>query len=127
MGSAFAKKLIGFGVTIIAYDKYKSSLADTFVKQVDYATLLQESDIVSLHLPLTDETTHFVNEKFIAEMNKPFYLINTARGKNVSLAALNEGIKSKKIIGACLDVLEIEKSSFENINLNNHPIMKELS
>ena len=72
-----------------------------------------------MHIPLNDKTHYIIDEKFISEMKKSFYFINTSRGKNVKTSALIEGIKSGKVKGACLDVLEYEKSSFENLELEN--------
>jgi D-3-phosphoglycerate dehydrogenase len=126
MGSALAEKLQGFGVTILAHDKYKNNFAPTYVQEVSLQKLQAESDIVSIHLPLSTETVHYLNEEFITKMKKPFYLINTARGKHVSLEALLKGLKNKKVLGACLDVLEIEKKSFENLT-ELPPVFTELA
>ena len=76
----------------------------------------KEADILSLHLPITKETLHIIDAKFIDEMEKNFYFINTARGKNVKTSDLVLALKSGKIKGACLDVLEYEKASFENLD-----------
>jgi D-3-phosphoglycerate dehydrogenase / 2-oxoglutarate reductase len=121
MGSAFAQKLRGFGCTILAHDKYLEKFESDFVKQVSLEQLQAEADIISLHLPLTPETENYVDEKFIADCKKSFYLINTARGKNLKTSALVSALKSGKIKGACLDVLEYEKSSFENLNASELP------
>ncbi len=115
MGSAFAEKLRGFGCTILAYDKYKSGFGNEFVKEVSLEALQREADIVSLHIPQSAETVGMVNENFINSFSKPFYLVNTARGKSVKTEDLVEALKSGKILGACLDVLEYEKASFENL------------
>jgi D-3-phosphoglycerate dehydrogenase len=121
MGSALAKKLTGFDCRILAHDKYKSGFSTSTIEEVDLDTLKKESDIISLHLPQSDETHHYFNSNFIATCAKPFYLINTARGKNVKTADLVEGMKSGKVKGACLDVLEYEHSSFENLNTATLP------
>lgn len=133
MGKAFAKKLQGFDCKVIAYDKYKKfsyhpepveGLAkgnQIIAKQVDLPTLFAETDVLSIHLPLSEETHYFVNEAFIAQFKKPIYIINTARGKNVCLADLVKGLKSGKVLGACLDVLEYETKSFETINSKDLP------
>lgn len=115
MGSAFAEKLQGFGCAVLAYDKYKTGFASKWVKEVSLATLQQQADIVSLHIPQTEETIGMVNTAFLENFAKPIYLINTARGKIVNTEALVEALKNKKVSGACLDVLEYEKSSFENM------------
>lgn len=113
MGSALAQKLSGFDCNVIAYDKYKLHYSNKSIMENIYSS----ADIVSLHVPLTTETQHLVNAEFIARMQKPFYLLNTARGQNVDTAALVHGLETGKIRGACLDVLEYEKSSFENLDL----------
>jgi len=113
-GSAFAKVLSGFDVEILSYDKY--------LKNYKYKSTIKEiykkADILSLHIPLTIETKYFVNEEFINNFNKNIYLINTARGKCVNTSALIKGMKQEKILGVCLDVLEEEKNSFENLSKN---------
>ncbi|MDR2010063.1 MAG: hypothetical protein LBQ22_06235 [Bacteroidales bacterium] len=113
MGSSFAKKLSGFGCNIISYDKYKSDYSDGFTKEVSLEEIFENSDILSLHVPLTDETTYMVDEKFIEKFKKPFFLINTARGPVVKTSALVNGLKNKKVLGAGLDVVEYEEASFE--------------
>lgn len=115
MGKATAKRLSGFGVKVIFHD-ILPNLSDEFATQVSLDELKKEADILSLHIPLTKETHYLIDEKFISEMKKEFYFINTARGKNVKTKDLVEAIKSGKIKGAALDVLEYEKSSFENLD-----------
>lgn len=121
MGTAFAKKLRGFDCKILTYDKYKKNFAPDYVSEVSLEKLMEETDIISLHLPINDETKYFVDSSFIAKMKKPFYLINTARGKNVNTADLVEGMKSGKVRGACLDVLEYELASFEKLEISQLP------
>jgi D-3-phosphoglycerate dehydrogenase len=121
MGRAFAKRLTGFGVNTIAYDKYKTNYSTNFVKEVDLKTLFKDTDILSVHLPLSEETTFMVNSSFLNQFKKPIYLINTARGKNVKTADLMEELKSGKVLGACLDVLEYEKTSFEDLKKEDLP------
>lgn len=115
MGKAVAKRLSGFGVNVIFHD-IKPNLSDEFGTQVSLETLKKEADILSLHLPITPETHYLFDGKFIGEVEKNFYFINTARGKNVKTSDLVLAIKSGKIKGACLDVLEYEKASFENLD-----------
>jgi D-3-phosphoglycerate dehydrogenase len=115
MGSAFAKRLKGFGVDVIAYDKYKENFTDEFAREVSMDAIFKESDILSLHLPLTPETHYLLNDTFVQSFHKPFYLINTARGKIVDTECLVKNLKSGKILGAALDVLEYESHSFENM------------
>ncbi len=121
MGSALAKKLQGFDCNVIAHDKYKNNFSSNIVKEVDLPTLFKETDILSIHLPLSEETHHYVNKSFINQFDKPIYIINTARGNNICLSDLVEVLKNKKVLGACLDVLEYETKSFETINSDNLP------
>lgn len=121
MGSAFAEKLSGFGVRILAYDKYKSGFGSENVQEASLEKLWEESDILSLHIPQTEETMGMVNDEFIRSFKKDLYLINTARGKVVKTSALVKALQSGKIKGACLDVLEYEKASFENLFLEEMP------
>lgn len=121
MGSALVKKLQGFDCNVIAYDKYKKDFSNKLVKEVGLPTLFKETDILSIHLPLSEETHHYVNEQFINQFKKPIYTINTARGNNVCLADLVSALKNKKVLGACLDVLEYETKSFETINSDKLP------
>lgn len=119
MGSAIAKRLSGFGANVIAYDKYKSNFSDDFVKEVNMETVFQLADIVSLHIPQTDETKYLVNSDWINNFIKPIVLINTSRGKIVKTSHLIQALKQGNIVGACLDVLEFENSSFENVFKDN--------
>src|SRR5690554_4763743 len=121
MGEAFAQRLQGFGVNIIAYDKYKSGFGNDFVQEVDLPTLFERTDVLSIHLPLTEETTFMVDDDFINRFKKPIYLINTARGKNVKTNDLVTALKSGRVLGACLDVLEYEKTSFESLKAEELP------
>ena len=111
-GSAFAEVLKGFNVKILAYDKYLTN----YPQKSSMETINKEADIISLHVPLTDETTYLVDDNFIKRFVKNFYLINTARGKCVNTKNLVKALENKKINGACLDVLEYEKTSFENLS-----------
>ncbi len=113
-GAAFAKKLRGFDVRVLAYDKYKSGFGDYQVQECTLEALQEQADILSFHVPQNKETKHFFNNEFLGQMAKPFYLLNLSRGKVVSTAALVEGLKSGQIKGAGLDVLEYEQKSFES-------------
>ena len=115
MGKATAKRLSGFGVKVIFHD-ILPDLEDEFATQVSLETLQKEADILSLHIPLDESTKYLVDESFISKMNKNFYFVNTARGKNVKTSALVNAIKNGHVLGAALDVLEYEKSSFENLD-----------
>lgn len=121
MGKATAKRLSGFGVKVIFHD-ILPNLSDEFATQVSLEELQKRADVLSLHIPLTDETHYLVDEDFISKMEKNFYFVNTARGKNLKTKALVEAIESGKILGACLDVLEYEKSSFENLEIENQDL-----
>ncbi|WP_417876817.1 2-hydroxyacid dehydrogenase [Winogradskyella sediminis] len=114
MGKAFAKKLRGFDVEVLCYD-IKTGLGDANAKQVSLKELQAKSDVLSLHTPQTALTVNMINSDFINAFKHPFWLINTARGKSVVTEDLVKALKSGKILGAGLDVLEYEKSSFENL------------
>jgi D-3-phosphoglycerate dehydrogenase len=119
MGKAFAKKLRGFDVDVLCYD-IKDNVGDENCKQVSLKELQTKADILSLHTPQTELTTGMVNSEFINAFKKPFWLINTARGKSVVTADLVNALETGKILGAGLDVLEYEKSSFENLFKNSN-------
>ncbi|MFV8225515.1 2-hydroxyacid dehydrogenase [Christiangramia aquimixticola] len=117
MGKAFAKKLRGFDVDVMFYD-IKQGIEDENARQVDYDEFFAKADVVSLHTPWTPQTHQMVNKEFISKFKKPFWLINTARGKSVVTADLVLALKEERILGAGLDVLEYEKSSFESLFSN---------
>ncbi len=119
MGKAFAKKLQGFDVEILCYD-IRANLGDKNARQVSLEELHMKADVLSLHTPQTNLTANMVNTDFINAFEKPFWLINTARGKSVVTKDLVKALKSEKILGAGLDVLEYEKSSFENLFTNKN-------
>jgi len=121
MGSAFAQRLKGFGVTVLAYDKYKKNFSDEYAKEAKMDELFEKANILSLHLPLTEETRFLVNSTFIEKFKKDIYIINTARGKNLKTDDLVEQIKKGKVLGACLDVLEYEHTSFEALDPSKLP------
>ncbi len=121
MGGAFAQRLKGFGCRVIAYDKYKKGYSDEFVEESDMETIFREADILSLHVPLSDETTFLVDDAYLEKFQKPIFLINTARGRVVKTADLVKNMKSGKVLGAALDVLEYEKMSFEDIDKSTLP------
>ncbi len=114
MGKAFAKKLRGFDCEVLCYD-IKENVGDANAKQVSLSEFQEKVDVVSLHTPQTPLTLKMVNSQFINQFKKSFWLINTARGKSVVTADLVKALKSGKILGAGLDVLEYEKASFENL------------
>jgi len=119
MGKSFAKKLKGFDVDeVICYD-IKGGIEDDNARQVGIMELQQRADIISLHVPQTELTVGMINSDFISKFQKPFWLFNTARGKCVKTEDVVEALKSGKILGAGLDVLEYEKTSFENMFSDN--------
>ena len=118
MGKAFAKKLRGFDVDVICYD-IQPGVGDENCKQVSLEELKEKVDVLSLHTPQTLLTKGMINAEFIADFNKPFWLINTARGSAVVTKDLVLALQSNKVLGAGLDVLEYEKSSFENLFESN--------
>ena len=111
-GKAFARKLSGFGAEVICFD-IVGGVGNEDARQVGILEFRKNADVVSLHVPETPETRGMVNNEFIEAFHKPFWLLNTARGKCVKTTDLVEGLKSGKVLGAGLDVLEYEKASFE--------------
>tara|TARA_B100000949_G_scaffold186350_1_gene168584 strand:- start:9435 stop:10376 length:942 start_codon:yes stop_codon:yes gene_type:complete len=114
MGKAFAKKLRGFDCEVLCFD-IKQNVDDENAKQVSLKELQQKTDVLSLHTPWTPLTDKLINKEFINSFSKSFWIINTARGKSVVTADLVSALKSGKILGAGLDVLEFEKGSFETL------------
>jgi len=109
MGKAFTKRLKGFDVEVLAYDKYKSGFGDRDVKEVSMEELQEKADILSIHVPLTDETRMFFDNEVLSAFKKPIWLINTARGEVISFSSINRALDKGQILGAILDVLENEK------------------
>ena len=112
MGKAFAKKLKGFDVEVLCYDII-GGVGDANARQVGILELQQKSDVISLHVPQTERTIGMINTEFIDAFQKPFWFLNTARGSCVVTKDLVQALKSGKILGAGLDVLEYEKKSFD--------------
>ncbi len=121
MGKAFAQRLQGFEMKVIAYDKYKTGFSDEYVQEVELEEVFKQADIISYHVPLTTETRYMFNAEFISQMTRPFYLINTARGPVVQTEALMNGIEAGQVLGAALDVLEYEGVSFEKLKEEDLP------
>ena len=117
MGKSFAKKLKGFDVRVLFYDILEN-IGDENAKQVSLQELQEQSDVLSLHIPWTPATDKMINTHFINQFAKPFWFVNTSRGKNVVTDDLVIALESGKILGAGLDVLEYEKLSFENLFLD---------
>jgi len=121
MGSAFAERLKGFGVNLLVYDKYKTNFGNECIQESSLERIVDEADIVSLHVPLTAETERMVNDTFINSFRNNIYIINTARGKCLNTDDLVMNLKSGKVLGACLDVLEYEMTSFETLDVTMLP------
>ena len=115
MGKAFAKCISGFNCTVLAFNNTKTDNSDTYAYESTLENIQEKADIISFHTPYNQSTHHYLDCNFIAKMAKPFYIINTARGKVVRTESLVKGLKEGAILGACLDVLEFEKASFENM------------
>lgn len=120
MGKAFAKKLRGFDVEVLCYD-IKENVGDENARQVTLSEFQEKVDVISLHTPQTPLTLNMIDAKFIKAVKKPFWLLNTARGKSVVTSDLVDALKSGEILGAGLDVLEYEKASFESLFSNTMP------
>lgn len=120
-GGAFARKLSGFDCSVLAYDKYKKGFSDNYVEEVQMDRIFAEADILSLHIPLTQETTYLVNASYLEKFSKNVILMNTSRGKCVHTADLVTAIEQGKVSGAALDVLEYEDQSFENLHNTELP------
>ncbi|MGB1017653.1 MAG: NAD(P)-dependent oxidoreductase [Chitinophagales bacterium] len=114
-GKAISKKLSGFGVKILAYDKYLENYSDEYVTETDMKTIFEKADVVSFHIPLTKETKYLCNKDFVNNFKKQIFIINTSRGAIVNLEEIYFQFISKKILGACLDVFENEKPEHFNI------------
>ena len=117
-GKSLAKKLSGFNVRILCNDIIKE-ISDKYATQVSISEIMKSCDIISLHTNLNDSSFQLINEAFINNCKKPFFLINTSRGECLKTSDLVDGIKTGKILGACLDVIENESKSFENLNTNS--------
>ncbi|MFM6975333.1 MAG: NAD(P)-dependent oxidoreductase [Sphingobacteriaceae bacterium] len=109
MGRSFAHKLQGFGVQVMAYDKYKTGFSDDYAREVSMEEIVKYSEVLSLHIPLTRETRQLVNEEYLFHFRKPIFFLNTSRGEIVNTDAILKAIQAGKILGAGLDVLEVEK------------------
>lgn len=108
-GSSFAKLLSSFDVTVLAYDKYKTDFAKDYIKEASFEQICRYADVISFHLPLTDETHHLADAVFFDALERKPWILNTSRGKVVAVPDLIEALKAHKISGAGLDVLENEK------------------
>lgn len=126
-GSAFAKKLSGFDVEVLAYDKYKENYGNQYAKEATMEEIFAQADVFSFHIPQTEETIWMADTHFFNSFQKPIYLINVARGKIVKSQDLLTAIDQGKVLGACLDVMEFESASFEqNMDKEKNTAFKQL-
>jgi D-3-phosphoglycerate dehydrogenase / 2-oxoglutarate reductase len=116
MGSAFAQRLKGFEAQVISYDKYKVNYSDGNTIESDLESIFDTADILSLHVPLTEETRYMVDIEFLRKFRKRIWLINTSRGSVINTQDLAYQLKAGKVAGAALDVLEYEDASFESLS-----------
>ena len=124
-GKSFAKKISSFNCKVFFYD-IDEKIKSKYAKKSSLDFLYKNADIVSLHLPYTIKNTDLFNKEFIQKFDKPFWLINTSRGKIVNTPDLVDALNEKKILGAGLDVIDIESSSFNNIEKELNPYFNEL-
>ena len=117
-GKSLAKKLSGFNVRILCNDIIEE-ISDKYATQVSISEIMKSCDIIRLHTNLNDSSFQLINKNFINNCKKPFFLINTSRGECLKTSDLVDGIKTGKILGACLDVIENESKSFEFLNINS--------
>lgn len=116
VGAALAKRLQGFECKVLVYDKYKTNIGNTYCTEVSLKELQAKADIISIHLPYNTETHYYINETFINACANNIYILNTARGKCLNTADLVQAMQQGKVLGACLDVLEYETTSFETLD-----------
>ncbi len=121
MGSSLAKRLSGFDVKVLAYDKFKTGYGDDFAAESSLEQLFAEADVLSAHIPYSADNHYFINHEFLQSFNKNIYLVNTARGLVLNTADLVQNLQSGKVLGAALDVLEYEETSFDKFKLEYLP------
>ena len=121
MGRAFAEKLSGFGVKVLAYDKYIGGFEAGHVREASLEQVLGHCDVISLHLPLNDTTRHYANDEFFRALKKPIWFLNSSRGPVVHTKALLDALDRGQVRGAALDVLEYETSDLSGLDRENDP------
>jgi len=127
MGSSFAKKLSGFDCKVIAYDKYLKNFSNQFAREASMEEIFYQADVLSLHVPLNKETNYLVDDSYINSFKKNIYIINVARGRCLKTDDLVKNMKSGKVLGASLDVIEYEDRSFEKFSLKTSEVMEDPS
>lgn len=120
-GKATAKLLSALGVHVLAYDKYLTNYSDEYANESTLETIQDKAMVISFHVPYNEETHFYFNDNFLSKCKNPFWLINTSRGKVIETSAVNSGLKNGQILGAGLDVLEFESSSFSNDAISEYP------
>lgn len=121
MGSAFAKRLTGFGLQVLAFDKYKTNYGDAFATAASLEELFEKAQVLSIHIPWMPSNQYFVNGDFLARFRNDIFLVNTARGNVLNTADLISCLRSGKVKGAALDVLEYESPSFNKLRMSEMP------
>ena len=125
VGSLVAKKLNALGIKVLVHDKYKTGFGTELIKEVSLLEIKEVCNLISLHIPLTQETNSLVDTQFIDEMKNPFYLINTSRGEICKTTDLLYGLNKNKIMGLGLDVLDSEKKiKLSDIETSNLAVLK---
>ncbi|MBL7983126.1 MAG: phosphoglycerate dehydrogenase [Flavobacteriales bacterium] len=124
MGRSFAEKLSGFGVNVMAHDKYRTPDMGGHVAACSLDRLMEESDVISLHLPLTDETAHYADATFFARAQRPIWFLNTSRGQVVHTEALLDALDQGRVLGAALDVLEFERPDLSGLDPTMEPAIQ---
>ncbi|MBI1223655.1 MAG: hydroxyacid dehydrogenase [Bacteroidetes bacterium] len=122
MGKSLAKRLQGFGVRVLVYDKFLTNYGDQFAEEASLEMLFENADILSAHIPYSIDNHYFINDAFLNKFKKNIYVVNTARGLVLNTADLVENLKSGKVAGAALDVLEYEETSFDKFRLEQLPL-----
>lgn len=120
-GSALGRKLSGFDCEVIAYDKFKSGYGTKEIKEVQLKDIFEHADIVSIHIPQNIDNLYYCNEDFFNFFKKKIYFVNTSRGMVLKTDALVAALSTRKVLGACIDVLEYEMKSFENLVFDDLP------
>lgn len=125
-GSSFAKKLKGLDVNILVYDKYKSNFETNLIKETTIEDIKQNADVISFHVPQTDETINYADDAFFEELSKPVILLNTSRGKIVNTDSLYKALINNKVLFAGLDVIDLESYDFDLLSADKRGVFEKL-